>query len=326
MEKKNLVSVIVPIFNAEKTLSRCLDSLEEQTCDDLEILLVDDGSSDQSARIAEAYAGKDGRIRVFRQANAGAGAARNRGLAECTGDYVCFVDADDYVSADYVRQMLSTARETGADLVVSNPIQETGGESRVLSWYGARQSAREKTGYYELVLRSQDGMQLIPPWGKLIRAELAKSEAFPDMKFCEDAVYVLALLEKGPLLTAVPYAGYHYVQEETSMTAAVPVTDPSRVLCGLIFNRQMYRRYREAGTWIRKETANAYAKRIYIVLLALARNGDEKRYRAAKEHLTKDVKAVLREKGIEGKVWVVLRLYAADPGICWKILRAAAGR
>ncbi len=323
MEKKPLVSVIVPMYNAAATLPRCVGSLTRQTCKELEILLIDDGSEDESAKLAEEYAKKDGRIRLLRQANAGAGVARNLGLSESTGDYICFVDADDYVSDDYIGQMLAAAQVEGADLVVTNPIFEFEEQPpRVSIWYEAKEAARDKAGYYRLALQTRDGMQLIPPWGKLIRAELAKSARFPDMKFCEDAVYVLELLEKAPLLLALPYAGYHYVQGKTSLTAAVPVTDPLRVVSALVFNRQMYRRYRETDGNVRAETANAYARRVYIVLLSLAKNGDEKRYQTAKKHLSKDVKAVLREKGIEPKVWAVLKLFAASPETCWKALRA----
>ena len=323
IEKKPKISVIVPFYNAEATLARCLDSLIVQTFADFEALLIDDGSTDGSAVIAAGYARRDGRFRVFRQDNSGAGAARNLGLSESAGAYICFLDADDGLLPDYLEQMLTWALRDGADLVVSNPILVSDREApRALTWYGTYQLTRDKAGYYELALRERDGMQLIPPWGKLIRAELAKSSKFPNMRFCEDAAYVLRLLENRPLLAAVPYAGYRYVQAETSQTGAVPVTDPARVFSALTFNRQMYRRYREVGGRIRREVANAYAKRVYIVLLAFAKNGDEKGYWDSRETLTQDAGTAVREKGLEGKVLAILRLYSASPKACWKALRA----
>lgn len=92
-----LVSIIVPIYNAERTLGKCVDSLVGQTCHDIEILLIDDGSTDNSLQICREFAARDARVRVFTQENAGPAAARNVGLAEAKGDYIAFCDSDDWV-------------------------------------------------------------------------------------------------------------------------------------------------------------------------------------------------------------------------------------
>lgn len=97
------ISVIVPIYKAEKTLSKCISSILEQSLPDFELLLIDDGSSDASSSICEDWADRDERIRVFHQQNAGVSAARNKGLVEATGEYVCFVDSDDWVKTDYLK-------------------------------------------------------------------------------------------------------------------------------------------------------------------------------------------------------------------------------
>lgn len=117
MENK-LVSVIVPVYNVEKFLGRCISSIVSQTYSNLEIILVDDGSKDCSPRMCDAWAQKDARIRVIHKENAGAGMARNTGLACAAGDYICFLDSDDYLAADAVEKALGNAKMTGADLVV----------------------------------------------------------------------------------------------------------------------------------------------------------------------------------------------------------------
>ena len=99
------ISVIVPIYKAEKTLSKCISSILEQSLPDFELLLIDDGSSDASSSICEDWADRDERIRVFHQQNAGVSAARNKGLVEATGEYVCFVDSDDWVKTDYLKDL-----------------------------------------------------------------------------------------------------------------------------------------------------------------------------------------------------------------------------
>ena len=101
-EMKNKISIIVPIFNSEKYLTRCLASLQNQTLGDYEVILINDGSIDHSACICNEFVQKDNRFRVIHKKNGGVSSARNIGLAVTQGEYVLFVDSDDYVSPDYV--------------------------------------------------------------------------------------------------------------------------------------------------------------------------------------------------------------------------------
>ena len=111
------VSIVIPVYNVEKYLGDCLDSVLGQTLEDMEVLCVDDGSTDGSAKILESYAAKDARVKVFRQANAGAACARNRALDEATGDFAVFMDPDDYYPDNAVLAKLHSALvESGLDL------------------------------------------------------------------------------------------------------------------------------------------------------------------------------------------------------------------
>jgi glycosyltransferase involved in cell wall biosynthesis len=104
------ISVILPVYNVEAYLDRCLESLVNQTYTALEILLIDDGSQDGSGELCDTWAKRDGRIRVWHRENGGAAAARNSGLDLATGDYILFVDADDYVDVDHCRVLMETIR------------------------------------------------------------------------------------------------------------------------------------------------------------------------------------------------------------------------
>ncbi|MEU6347868.1 glycosyltransferase family 2 protein [Streptomyces sp. NPDC047072] len=110
------LSVIIPFCNVERYLAACLDSVMKQTFADLEVVLVDDGSTDQSREIAQDYVGKDPRFRLLRQENRGPGAARNRGLREVSGRYLAFVDSDDLLAEDTYDQLVGVLRRTGSDL------------------------------------------------------------------------------------------------------------------------------------------------------------------------------------------------------------------
>ena len=109
------ISVIVPVYNAEKYLHRCIDSILSQTFTDFELLLIDDGSKDGSGAICDEYAAKDNRVRVFHKENGGVSSARNLGLDNACGEWVTFVDADDYVRPSYLATYIeiSTARDGG---------------------------------------------------------------------------------------------------------------------------------------------------------------------------------------------------------------------
>lgn len=118
MEQK--VSIVVPVYNVEKYLKRCVDSLVRQSYSDLEILLVDDGSKDSSLTICKEYELKDSRIKVFHKENEGLGLTRNYGIERATGEYITFVDSDDYLTFDAVETMLRKAVATDADVVIAN--------------------------------------------------------------------------------------------------------------------------------------------------------------------------------------------------------------
>ncbi len=111
-----MISVIVPVYNAEKYLRRCVDSILTSTCSDFEILLINDGSTDNSPRICEDCAAQDGRIALIHQHNQGVSAARNRGIDACRGDWVVFVDADDCISPDFL-EMIAQADCQGLDML-----------------------------------------------------------------------------------------------------------------------------------------------------------------------------------------------------------------
>ena len=117
MEK---VSVIIPVYNSEKYLKSCIESIRKQTYTDLEIILVDDGSTDKSGKICDEYMKMDTRIVAIHQENQGVSTARNNGLKAATGKYVRFIDSDDYIGADNIKNMVSAIIENGSDLAVQN--------------------------------------------------------------------------------------------------------------------------------------------------------------------------------------------------------------
>ena len=118
------ISVIIPVYNAEKYLKRCVDSVREQTYGNLEIILVDDGSPDGCPQMCDTFAAEDDRIKVIHKENAGVAAARNTGLAAAGGEYLTFVDSDDYIDPVMYAEMMKQAERGSCDLVMCDCIKE----------------------------------------------------------------------------------------------------------------------------------------------------------------------------------------------------------
>ena len=111
------ISVIVPVYNVEQFLPRCINSILAQTFTDFEVLLINDGSADNSGRICDEYAKKDNRIRLFHKGNGGVSSARNIGLKNVKGELICFIDSDDYLDKKFLQRMVKAMEENDVDLV-----------------------------------------------------------------------------------------------------------------------------------------------------------------------------------------------------------------
>lgn len=130
-DKRPLLSVIVPVFNVERYLERCITSILEQTFEDMEVILVDDGSTDGSLRLCQSFHERDARVRVIAKKNGGLLRARKTGLSHARGELVGFVDSDDWIDADMYAQLVTCMEETGCDLVSSGLVREQGSQDAV---------------------------------------------------------------------------------------------------------------------------------------------------------------------------------------------------
>lgn len=187
-----LVSIIVPVYNAEKYLNRCIDSILSQTMTDFELLLIDDGSKDNSGRIRDEYAEKDARVRVFHKPNGGVSSARNLGLDNAKGKWITFVDADDRCSCDYLEHLLSKV-DDDTDLIISYAVicDSTGEKAEVYPEY------RVNATNFERLFVDSDMHWHTSPWAKLYRASIIyeNSLRFNEMMHIgEDADFLFSFM------------------------------------------------------------------------------------------------------------------------------------
>ena len=216
-----LISVIIPVYNVAPYLERCLDSVAAQTWENLEVWLVDDGSTDGSLALCEARAEQDSRFRVLRQANAGVSAARNRGMDHASGHYLQFVDGDDFLPPDATENLARTAAATGADLVVGRFWRVAGGRAAVR---GHIREARVLTrqDYAEEMLKAPANFYYGVLWNKLYRRSIVEEGRLrcdPEVSWCEDFLFNLEYIRRTRLIAATAQPVYCYVKRPGSLVA-----------------------------------------------------------------------------------------------------------
>lgn len=214
-----MVSVIIPVFNVEKYLRQCLDSVISQTYTDLEIIIVDDGSTDSSGSICDEYAAADSRIQVIHRENGGLSAARNTALDVARGEWLVFVDSDDYLMPDMIERLYSACIAHDADMAACTHLRRYGDRIET----PARRSApaadieiyngAEKMDAYIRGRRLSNAM-----WAKLFSAELFSCVRFPVGRFYEDTFIMPGLVHSARRIVNMNSDGYVYRKRSGSIT------------------------------------------------------------------------------------------------------------
>lgn len=200
------VSVIVAIYNSEKTLTRLLDSLRAQTMNDFEVLMIDDGSTDGSGAICDKYAKLDKRFLAFHKPNEGIGSTRQFGIEHASGEYTIHADADDWVEPDYLDSFYATARATGADMVISDYFEEHNGRT---VYCQQRPVSTDRDALVNDFFYNLHGS----PCNKLVKRSTYMDRGIKFMEglnFGEDKLFNLQLALAGITVSYLPKALYHY--------------------------------------------------------------------------------------------------------------------
>ena len=225
------VSVIIPIYKVEKYLSRCLDSVVNQTLEDIEIVLVDDGSPDSCPEICDRYAKKDSRIKVIHKKNEGLGYARNSGMLIATGEYIAFLDSDDYVSKDMYEKVYSELKRTDADCCVTGYVvkKDSGDEIRKENPLGTAVYKND-----DIIIKVLAGMLGSKPnqprdtdvgmsvWKCVYRKELLQEKGilFPSERelISEDIIFQIRVLSQVKRVCTLSEGMYYYCENSNSQS------------------------------------------------------------------------------------------------------------
>lgn len=211
-----MVSIIVPVYNSSKYLRKCIDSILEQSYKELEILLIDDGSTDDSRTICEKYASDDVRVIYKRKKNGGVSSARNQGLALAKGEYIIFVDSDDFLEKEIIEKAIDEIKEKDVDLVIWNALEVNNGITKKCKRINIKQNldnsikAALVANYYEDFYW---GDYIRAVWGKMFKASLIKKN---NLKFNEqlyigeDAVFMMQYVSWTKKIKSINEYGYFY--------------------------------------------------------------------------------------------------------------------
>jgi glycosyltransferase involved in cell wall biosynthesis len=198
------ISVIIPVYNMENYLQKCLNSIIKQTHKDLEIILINDGSTDGSPKICDDYAAIDERIKVIHKKNGKVASARNAGLKACTGEYIAFVDSDDWLEPTMYSELLDVCLKHNCDYAGCS-CQARGGTSGQIKFLTANE-------YFAAYL---NGDMFLTVWSRLCKKEVCIGVEFPENRpFCEDGFVALPTLTNAKKIAFLEKALYNYNEEQ----------------------------------------------------------------------------------------------------------------
>lgn len=215
----SLISIVIPVYNVEKYLSKCLNSIRKQTFKNLDVILIDDGSTDRSGKICENYCKKDSRFRVIHQENRGQAAARNLALDIAKGKYVCFVDSDDYIEETMIEKLYNSITNDNADIAICgyNRVNEMGELTKTFLPFHSERILSKQEAVLE-VLKDTHLFSFL--WDKIFKKELFEDVKFPENKLFEDVATVYKVIQKAEKIKAIPLALYNYVERSSSTIAS----------------------------------------------------------------------------------------------------------
>lgn len=203
-----LVSVIVPIYNVEKYLRRCIDSIINQSYSNLEIILVDDGSTDSSPLICDEYAAKDSRIRVIHKENGGQSSARNVAMDIMCGEYVVFVDSDDYVSYNMIEKFIDSSLRYNVDVVVADYTIVGNYHKKTKEQKNEKDYCATGTDIAKAIIRDDYPKNF--PWAKLYKSFLFDGVRFPEGRIYEDTATIYKVIAKSNFVYCLSESLYFY--------------------------------------------------------------------------------------------------------------------
>lgn len=291
MNKQPLVSVIIPVYNAEKYLRKCIEQISSQTYTNTEIILVDDGSSDNSLSICREYSAKDSRIRVFTKENAGVSSARNMGMDEATGQWIMFLDSDDWLENNAIEKLVTTASDNEADVVLFEySVDYPDGRSVVHQ----HKNLEGKMSIQNAVYHTISGTNRFA-WSKFYKREFVSSTRFDEnIHHGEDTLFACLVMAKCKSAYFLANPLYRYVQSEGSATRKTYFN--KRLLSGKEAYLRLIDLCKEKFPQLTDTTVSYYLEILMIIIMDMYKDkkGNKNHIKEFTSEIRKNKKTVVR--------------------------------
>lgn len=263
------ISIIIPVYNVELYLRTCLDSVINQTFKNIEIILINDGSTDDSLSICKQYEEKDKRIKLINKKNGGVSSARNEGLKICTGKYVTFIDSDDYVANDYIETLYNKIKKYNVDIVLSNAINICEGVEQNSNYITNKNILFNKIDIIKEILNEKYVNSVC--WGNLYSINVVKNVRFdPEMRISEDMKFLIDVIKKVDTALIIPEKKYYYVIRNDSL---VHTDFNSKWYDEINYCRELVDNYRD--TELEKYSIKRYVRVVTSCMYRFKINKDE---------------------------------------------------
>lgn len=216
-----LVSIIVPVYNAEKTLNRCVESILLQEYRNIELILVDDGSTDNSLLICQKWCTKDARINILTQENTGVSGTRNTGISKATGKYLQFVDSDDWIPYNSTKVMLDRAEQTQSDMVIAH-FYRVANDCKAVKGNIKAEIVLNKKEFMSIMMKEPANFYYGVMWNKLYRRDIVSAHRIScctDLTWCEDFLFNLDYIRYAESFACLNVPVYYYVKTKNSLVS-----------------------------------------------------------------------------------------------------------
>lgn len=316
VKKMELISIVVPVYNVQEFLSKCLDSILIQTYRNIEIIVVDDGSKDDSGKICDQYGDKYTNIKVLHKSNGGLSDARNKGIENSSGEYVVFVDSDDVIAPNLVEYLYSLIKNKNADIGICDPMH----------CYPKQEICFENSSH-EYVFDSEKAIIemlyqrsfLVAAWGKIYPISFFDDIKFPVGMLFEDSAVMYKLFDKASRVAYGNAKLYGYMHRENSITTKQFSIQDCDIL---IICNQIDSYLASRSDELIKAAQSYHIAAAFRVYMNAPRTGEfDKQILISKNFLDKNSKKVLFDKGIRTKIKIALILYKFARPIMWVVYR-----
>lgn len=304
MEMNKIISIIIPVYNVERYLETCMESILKQTYKNIEIILVDDGSTDFSGKMCDHYAEIDKRVKVIHKENGGLSDARNKGILQASGEYIMFVDSDDMVSYDFVEYLLNLLKDNSADIAICDPVHCHPDKKCYFEEETFRKVFEPEEAIVEMLYQKSF---LVAAWGKLYKRECFNDISFPYGMLFEDSAIMYKVFDKTKKIVYGNAKLYGYMHREGSITTK----SFSKKDCDILIICNQLSEYMSVRSEKLQNASRSYqAAAAFRIYMNAPRNGMFKsEIKESKLLLKSNWKFLMRDSYIRKKMKVALFMY-----------------